>query len=153
MPGPGVDVYRNGKAQPCSYTATREARTHVRLGASHRGEPRLPGQHRGDVEVRDVHVPWRDKSTTQNVKSRSTPWRSRASYGEPLEAAFVNACVPVASAVQAAAAQLFCPQDQRHRQPAESAGKPAVQSQKVLSCLVKSSHSGNSAYDFSLATF
>lgn len=59
--------------------ATREAHTHVRLGARHGGEPRLPGQHRRDVEVCDVHMPWRDKSTTQNVKSHSTQCRNHAS--------------------------------------------------------------------------
>lgn len=60
-------------------TAAHGARTHVRLGARRRGEPRLPGQHRGDVEVCDVHVPCRDKSSTQNGKPHPTPRHSHAS--------------------------------------------------------------------------
>lgn len=37
--------------------AAQGTHTHVRLGASHSGDPHLPGQHRGNVEVCDVHVP------------------------------------------------------------------------------------------------
>lgn len=50
-------------------TAAPEAHTHVRLGAGHGGDLRLPGQHGGDVEVCDVHVPWRERRTTESVKS------------------------------------------------------------------------------------
>lgn len=50
-------------------TAVPKAHTHVRLGASHGGDPPLLGQHRGDVEVCDVHMPWRERRTTESVTS------------------------------------------------------------------------------------
>ena len=37
--------------------AAQGTRTHVRLGAGHSGDPHLPGQHCGNVEVCDVHMP------------------------------------------------------------------------------------------------
>lgn len=72
--------------------ATCEARTHVRLGASHRGDPHLRGQHRSDVEIGDVHMSWRERRSTEKVKSHSTQGHSHPSNQKHLEARSVLMC-------------------------------------------------------------
>ena len=92
------------KNLPLSQDSHPEACTHVRLGAGHGGDPRLPGQHGSDVEVCDVHVSWRERSTTENVKSSQPSGRAMLLY----QARSVNSSVLWVLAVKA---QLFCPQD------------------------------------------
>lgn len=64
-----VSTAMKDKSLLLSQDSHPRARTHVRLGAGHSGDASLPGQHGGDVEVRDVHVSWRERSTMENVKS------------------------------------------------------------------------------------
>lgn len=64
-----VSAGMENKSPALSHYGAHGAPTHVRLGAGHGGDPHLPGQHRGDVEVCDVHVPWQERRTTGNVSA------------------------------------------------------------------------------------
>lgn len=46
---------------------TQEVHTHVRLGASHGGDPHLLGQHGCNVEICDVHMPWGERKAQRMV--------------------------------------------------------------------------------------
>lgn len=91
--------------------AVCETHTHVRLGARHSGEPRLPGQHRRDVEVSDVHVPWRDK-TPHRILSPKQLSAATTLLAESLWKLGLSVLAHLLLLGTGSSSTIFCPQDQ-----------------------------------------
>lgn len=90
MTGPPVHrVHRNEKALLSVVLAAQGTHTHVRLGTGHSGDPHLPGQHCGDVEVCDVHVPC-ERRGHRECQTPFSPAAHRASHLKYLGADFVH---------------------------------------------------------------